>query len=128
MANHRPEYVDPKPVAPSRVLVLLESCGEETGELQEALVALALHEPDLTSAYEIIVRAGRDARPQVRATAILCLGHLARIHGTLPDDEVVSIITAGLQDEDELVRGQSENAASDLEVFLPELAQRIGTT
>lgn len=86
---------------------------------------MALNENDLGLAYETTVRAALLKNEQVRGTAIVCLGHLARIHRTLPDDRAVAIVRQGLSDESEWVHGQSESAADDLEFFIPTLGSKI---
>ena len=125
MARKRLESIDPPAVHADDVLELLQQLTGDTAALQDALVGLTLTESSLERAYGVVVRAAKDSRAQVRATAVLCLGHLARIHGALPGREAVGIVKAALSDENPLVRGQAENAEADFEVFLPEFAAAV---
>jgi 3-methyladenine DNA glycosylase AlkC len=49
--------------------------------------------------------------------AMLCFGHICRIHRTLDKEKVLPILGKGLKDKDEYVRGAAENALNDIEVF-----------
>ena len=49
---------------------------------------------------------------------MLGLAHLARRFGELAEDRVRPLVEAGLADTDAEVRGQADDAADDIEVFL----------
>jgi hypothetical protein len=95
--------------------------------LIEALIGIALGNDDFVSAFRAVTtpKVTDHADPGVRGAAVLSLGHLARIHRTLPDEPTCSLIVRAAQDDDALVRGQAANAWSDIEVYAPQLARRL---
>ena len=123
MSKRRLEYSEPKPLAHDEALAIFAGAIPEA--IQDALVSIALLEKDLRWAYSMILRGARMPHSGIRGTALLCIGHLARIHRMLPGDEVVGLINEGLVDDDAYVRGQSENAADDLQMYLPDLARGV---
>ena len=54
----------------------------------------------------------------VRGVAATCLGHLARIHGVIDEDEVVPVLRQLLRDSDPDTRGKAQDALSDFSAFL----------
>jgi hypothetical protein len=54
----------------------------------------------------------------VRGVSATCLGHLARIHGKIDEDEVIPVVRQLLQDKDPLTRAKAEDAISDFSIFL----------
>jgi hypothetical protein len=123
MSRQRLEYSQPTALGKSEASAIFDSGAPEA--IQQALVSIALLEKDLRWAYEMVLRGARMPHPGIRGTALLCLGHLARIHRELPSDEAVRLINDGLRDNDPYVRGQSENAADDVKMYVPELAARL---
>src|SRR5690242_17935784 len=101
MPTKRLEYLHPE--LPPRSTVEERLRSDDAAEVQRTLVAVALNESDLDWAYSRIIRGTEASDPGVRATSILCLGHLARIHRRLPDRRVIAIVRAGLTDADEEV-------------------------
>lgn len=51
----------------------------------------------------------------MRGLAIICLGHLARIHGKIDSKKVLTALTS-VMDNAEL-SGRAEDAMSDIEMF-----------
>jgi hypothetical protein len=124
MPSKRLEYEEPRPLTRADVEQALS--GGQTEEIERALVAVALHEQDVEWAAAVMIRAAGGTDSAVRGTAILCFGHLARIHGRIPSsDIVVELVRAGLTDPDDYVRGQAHNAADDIEMFVPELKRKL---
>jgi hypothetical protein len=123
MPTKRLIYEEPLPVSREQVDRALSSGTSE--EIERTLVAIAFHEADFDFALATILTSAVSADPAIRGTAILCLGHLARIHGRLPADRVVDVVRTGLVDSNEYVRGQAETAADDIEQFVPSLRRGI---
>lgn len=94
-------------------------------DLERLLISVALLEEDFEFALSVVLRCTRSEHAGVRGTAVLCLGHLARIHGTVPEDPVVEIVGAALHDESAYVRGQAENASDDIAQFVPDVGRKI---
>ena len=87
-------------------------------EVAVALLSIALHEPELAWAESFCLGLVNHGNSHVRGNALLCFGHLARIHGRLIDDSIARIVTVGLRDKDKYVRGQAYAAADDLNHYL----------
>ena len=88
-------------------------------EVAKQLIGLAFYEEDYDFALRMILLCTEHSDSNVRGNAILCLGHLARIHKRLPVDPIVSIVLNGIVDVDEYVRGQAYPAKDDIELFIP---------
>ena len=69
-------------------------------------------------AEDICLSLSRHPHFNVRGNALLGLGHIARVCGELDLERVASLISEGLRDEHEFVRGHAEAAASDIEIYL----------
>jgi hypothetical protein len=117
MSKRRFEYSEPQALERSTVEAILNQ--DKPSDIRRVLVSVALKERDLDWAYGIVTSAASASDAGVRATAVLCLGHLARIHRRLPDRKAIALVRAALSDGDEYVRGQAENAADDIEMYIP---------
>ena len=58
----------------------------------EALLALAFHNPDWHWVQDICIKYSNSSDANVRGVAILCFGHLARLHRMLDTEIVVPIV------------------------------------
>ena len=87
-------------------------------QLLVAVVAVALHELDLSFAQTYCGKLAVHTHPNVRGNAILGFGHLARRFGELDLAVVTPLVESGLNDQDKFVRSQAHNAADDIEHFL----------
>jgi hypothetical protein len=81
-----------------------------------ALLSIALHEPDWCWVQEQCLQSLRHASEQVRALALTCLGHVARIHGHLDMARVLPVL-AELRTHASLA-GRVEDVLDDIEMFL----------
>lgn len=102
----------------SRDEVLAAINRDEPDVLLYAVLSAALYDPDPAWAVGISLQLVTHPHYNVRGNAVLALGHIARLHGWLPRDEAQAALEAGLQDPDEYVRGQADDATSDVEHFL----------
>ena len=82
------------------------------------LVSVAMFESDRRWAEGQCLKFARHDDPFVRGVAATCLGHLARIHGTIDEDEVVPVVVELLRDKDPATRGKAQDALSDFSTFL----------
>lgn len=87
-------------------------------ELGLAALRVALHDDDWSWAQQYCLALATHPDPMVRGNAIQGLSHIARLHGSLDVAVVRAAVLAGLSDSDESVRGQADEAADDIEVFL----------
>jgi hypothetical protein len=108
------KYQRPAPLTKAEAEIVLAS--GDTHAMCEALVALALYEPDCGWTHERCIELARHSEWTLRAIAATCLGHLARIHGTL-DLERVSPLLVELT-RDPRTRGYAQDAVGDIKMFM----------
>lgn len=90
-----------------------------SGDLKEicvTLVSLALNDADWKWVQQKCINHSNDPAPEVRGTAVTCLGHLARLHRELDVDVVAPIIQRLMHDPE--VAGRAEDAWDDILVYL----------
>ena len=106
-------------IAPASISDAWSALESENYELlPELVIAVALHESDLTAATQLLLRAAQVPNPHVRGNAILGFGHLARRFRVLDRSSIEPLVAAGLGETNDYVRGQSHAAADDLNHFL----------
>jgi len=86
---------------------------------------VALLDEDFEFGLSVVLGCATSKQPALRGTAILCLGHLARIHRRMPEHPVVDLVQAALEDENAYVRGHAESAADDIAFFVPSVGRRL---
>lgn len=82
------------------------------------LVSVATFDSDRRWAQAQCLKFARHDDPFVRGVAATCLGHLARIHGAIDEDEVVPVVCELLRDKDPGTRGKAQDTLSDFSIFL----------
>lgn len=81
----------------------------------DALVRVALNDPDWRWVQEKCLYFINSPSPDVRRLAVICFGHLARIHGKLDLKRVLPVLE-GMRDDHEIY-GSVEDALEDIEAF-----------
>jgi hypothetical protein len=81
-----------------------------------ALVSLAYHDPDWRWVQDLCLRLLNDPDVGMRGIAVLCLGHLARIHGQLDLTRVLPALRR-LRDDEE-VSARVADAIDDINTFV----------
>lgn len=106
--------------APSLVSHAAAEALTEPEPLTDAIVGLALADPDAAWTTAFLLRMVGHPDRGVRGAAQIGLGHLARrFRRSLPDQaKVRAAIDAGLADADEWVRGQADAASDDFNHFI----------
>lgn len=99
-----------------RADMLAQVRGGDLGSATEALLSLTNHDPDrrwLEEQMIGVIESSLDL--QVRQLAVVCLGHLARIHGAISQQvrEKLSSLEA-IPD----FRSRARNALEDVEIFV----------
>lgn len=85
-------------------------------QVSETLIALALYDGEVDKTEAQCLSFMRHPSDAVRLTAVLCLGHLARLHGALHLDLVLPLLDE-LYRWDPVLRGRIEDVRSDIGVF-----------
>jgi hypothetical protein len=88
---------------------------DDVDKICDALVRLTFHDRDWNWVQGVCLTFGRHPDPQVRGLAATCLGHLARIHGTLDVDSAVRLLEDLRRDPE--VRGRAEDALDDIRQY-----------
>jgi hypothetical protein len=107
-------YYEPAPTTHESAMAALAAGDIDT--LTDSMVGLALHDSDWRWCQDFYLRVLDHPEEDVRATAAICLGHLARIHRRLDKDRVLPALRARLRDPQ--VGGTVEDAIADIEQFL----------
>ena len=81
-------------------------------------LTVAMLSDDGTAAMHVCVRLARHDDPQVRANALISLGHLARRFRSLDEALVKPLVEEGLRDPDDAVRILAKSAADEIHQFL----------
>jgi hypothetical protein len=109
-----PVYEEPPPATAADVRAAL-SAGEEPPRVSTLLIGSALHDPEWHSVQDLCLELLDSDDPTIAATAVTCLGHLARLHGEIDKDRVVPAITA-LADHP-VIGKRVPDALDDIEMF-----------
>lgn len=82
------------------------------------LVRVAMFDSDRRWAQSQCLRFAAHGDSFVRGVAATCLGHLARIHKEIDEDEVIPIVRQLLADSDPQTRAIAEDTISDFSIYL----------
>lgn len=81
------------------------------------LLALALNADDGEFVQDLMVQYSQHKNENIRGIAILCFGHIARIHRALNKELIIPLINDALNDESKFVRGHALSALDDIKMF-----------
>ena len=87
-------------------------------EIPYVPLTVALLADDGAAAMQVCVKLARHVDPQVRANALISLGHIARRFRSLDEAAVKPLIEEGLRDPDATVRLLAKSAADEIHQFL----------
>ena len=82
-----------------------------------ALLSLAHTDPDRPWVESLCSHYAESTDWNIRGIAVLCFGHLARVHRKLDTETAVPIVIRALDDPSDFVRGQADTALSDILMF-----------
>ncbi len=106
-------YEKPRPISKEEAVEALKS--DDVKVVCEAILSLALHEPDWEWVEKKAVALSKHSDINVRGVAATALGHLVRLHGRISSNEVISTLKQLLADP--RTAGRAEDALSDIETF-----------
>ncbi|MBF6276096.1 hypothetical protein A5780_18720 [Nocardia sp. 852002-20019_SCH5090214] len=104
-----------EPIDRETALSMIDSGVSESAG--EAILRLALHDPDLGWVTDRALELLASSDWRIRAVAATALGHLARLHGGIDKERVVPALRALL--DDEATAGRAEDALDDITMFAP---------
>lgn len=107
-------YSEPVPLTKADAEKVFAS--SDSDAICEALVAVALSDPDWQWTQDRCIEFTHHPEWPLRAIAATCLGHLARIHGTLDFAKVKPRLIELMKDP--RTRGYAESAAGDIKMFM----------
>ena len=110
------KYEAIEPINRDQAERLLANHDRET--ICRTLVRVATFEPDRHWAQSQCLRFAIHKDSFVRGVAATCLGHLARIHKAIDEDEVMPVVRQLLQDGDPQTRAIAEDTISDFSIYL----------
>ncbi|MGH9874665.1 MAG: hypothetical protein ACRD9S_19580 [Pyrinomonadaceae bacterium] len=110
------KYETIEPISKHDAEILLARDHSET--ICRTLVRVAMFEPDRHWAQSECLRFATHTDAAVRGLAATCLGHLARIHKVIDEDEVMPVVRMLLKDSDSQTRAKAEDAISDFSISL----------
>lgn len=110
------KYETIEPISRDHAKRLLAKDNRET--ICRALVRVATFEPDRYWVQSQCLRFASHKDSFVRGVAATCLGHLARIHRVIDEDEVMPVVRQLLQDRDPQTRAIAEDTISDFSIYL----------
>lgn len=108
------KYDDSRPIGRSEAETMFNS--ENPDAICEALIRVALHDPDPLWSQMVVLRFVAHDDSEVRGLAATCLGHIARIHRRMDLGIVVPILSKLA--EDPLVGGRAEDALDDIRTYM----------
>jgi hypothetical protein len=104
-----------EPDAAWRAEMMADVRGEDVARATEALLSLTNHEPDrgwIEAVLLDVIDSSLDQ--QVRQLAVICLGHIARIHGAISERVIRKLET--LENVSEFT-SRARNALEEIEMF-----------
>jgi len=109
-------YKEPKRVTKHEMLFLLRS--EKIPAICEAMVGLAYHEKDWEWCQNLFIKLIKDLsqNDEILRTAIICIGHIARIHRAINKAAVFEAFSV-LREKGKF-EGYIEDAISDIDLFV----------
>ncbi|MCY8937862.1 CPCC family cysteine-rich protein [Peribacillus frigoritolerans] len=90
----------------------------DTEKVINGLLELSVSSDDLDFVQDIMVMYSEYEDVKIRGTAILCLGHIAKVYKKINKELVLLIINQGFQDESSFVREQSRLALDDINFYI----------
>lgn len=91
---------------------------DDAERLRLMVLSVALYSGDYEFSEKFCVQLSNHEHFNVRGNAILGFGHIARIHGKLNEELIKPIVRTALNDENEFVRAQADDATDDTKHFL----------
>lgn len=93
--------------------------------IEIALISLGLYYDDFEYALKMIFKFANHPNNIIRGNAILSIGYLAMRFKILPIHPTIELLQKSLDDHDPYVKNQAYSAASEIEVFTPNIRKLL---
>ena len=110
------KYQEVLPISRQEAEKAFES--NDSSQISDALLRVTYYDSDWSWIQSKCLEFIKYQDKNIRGLAVTCLGHLARIHGTLDVDKVVPILES-LSDDPE-ISGKIDDALDDIQMFVSE--------
>jgi hypothetical protein len=100
---------------------------EDPNTVLRGLLSAALYSGDGIWAEKLVYKFIDHEDPHVRGNALLSLGHIARIHGTLDRQRAIDVLRVAKHDRHEFVRGQALDSLEDVQHWIKRNGRWIGS-
>ena len=98
--------------------ILNDICSEDTKVVVNGLLSLAFYSSCRQQVENICIYFSENSNANIKGIAILCFGHLARIHGQLDLKKIMPIVKSNLDNQNVFIAGHAHSAKDDIETFL----------
>ncbi|URQ59655.1 hypothetical protein LQ939_12790 [Pantoea alhagi] len=98
-----------------RLETLLNS--DESEIVTEALLYIAHNVSDIEWAEKQLMRMANNPDDDISGLALTCLGHIARINGTINKDIVIPFLKEKINSSNEIISSRAEDALDDINMF-----------
>ncbi|MFP4979474.1 CPCC family cysteine-rich protein [Paenibacillus sp. CN-4] len=115
MVHERTERYSSNIERNQEIINLINSDNPDT--IVDGLLSLALNADDGEFVQDLMVRYSRHENKTIRGIAILCFGHIARMHRAVNKELIIPLISDALNDESTFVRGHAHSALDDINMF-----------
>ena len=102
----------------------IKTTGNEV-DIYRMLLGVVYYEDDFSYMCEVILFFENHDSPGVVATIFECLGHMARLHGKLPEDKVFNIYDKYKNSDDSNIQCRVECFMDDVEIFMPNFYKKL---
>lgn len=120
------DYKEPEFYTHSNIKKISHS--DNTSDICNMLVGVTYNEPNAKYAYQLICKYLDHPNIQVMSLAIICIAHIARIHGTVPINPTielfVNLITGPLSQNKE-ISGRIGDAVSDFSIYQKDIYNHL---
>lgn len=123
------EYKEPSTYTHSQIERIAQS--NNIANICDMLVGVSYNETDPNYAYSLVCKYLKYPNIKVVGLAIVCIAHIARIHGFIPVDsteQIFSNLINGSLSRNQEIMGRIGDAVGDFSIFAPEVYDKLTKT
>ena len=114
--NHKMIYQDIMPIARKQAELILSEQRSDSKLICDTLLRVTYYEPDIIWVQEQCVELCQHNSVDVRRTAVICLGHLARLYEKLNMELVKPVLHSLLKDNE--ISGCVQDTLDDINMYI----------